>query len=123
MNKHHQKETFEDAEHDLIEDYSEDKELEAAEKEEAKNASTQPKTIGGVKSMFDGEDHPDGYVEERLDAKGNHIRKEVHKGDGWESVSITSESSGPVEIGEMGDIGGMIAMMMQQAAMQHMRGL
>ena len=107
----------------MIEDYSEDKELEAAEKEEAKNASTQPKTIGGIKSMFDAGDHHDGYVEEKVDAKGNRIRKEVHKGDGWESVSISSESSGPLEIGEMGDIGGMIAMMMQQAAMQHMRGL
>jgi len=114
VNTHHQKETYEDADHDLIEDYSIDKDLEAAEKEEAKAVSPKPSIValGGGSTLFDEEDHPDGYVEERLDARGNHFRKEVHKGDGWESVSISSSSAEPMDLGEMGDIGGLIAQMM-----------
>ena len=43
----------------------------------------------------------DDYAEEFTDKNGNHVRKEVHKGAGWSSVSI--ESSG----GPTGSIGGM----------------
>ena len=32
----------------------------------------------------------DDYAEEFTDKNGNHVRKEVHKGAGWSSVSIES---------------------------------
>ena len=118
MNKH-QHGTFEDVDHDLIEDYSVNKELEDYEKLE-NSGSTSPGTgagagNGGVASMFGGVDHPDGYSEDKVDAEGHHTKKTVHKGDGWESVSI--ESDVPLDIG---DIGGIIGQMLQA---QQMRGL
>ena len=36
----------------------------------------------------------DDYVEEYTDKEGNHMRKEVHKGDGWGTVQITSDAGG-----------------------------
>jgi hypothetical protein len=74
--------------------------------------------MGGVASMFGGVDHPDGYMEDIVDASGHHTKKTVHKGDGWESVSI--ESDGPMDIA---DIGGIIGQMIQAQQMQQMRGL
>lgn len=44
-----------------------------------------------------------GYVEEHVDGSGRHIRKEVHEGNGWKSVSISSDS--PLGVGGNGDMG------------------
>ena len=38
----------------------------------------------------DGEE-PEDYVEEKTTADGTHIRKEVHQGNGFKSVRITSD--------------------------------
>jgi hypothetical protein len=59
----------------------------------------------------------DDYVEEHMDANGHAYRKEVHKGDGWTSVSIQAE--GGANLGSMGGdpigeiMGGMIQQIMQ----------
>ena len=33
------------------------------------------------------------YIEEKMDADGHTLRKEVHKGDGWTTVEITGDIS------------------------------
>ena len=94
--------TFMDGE-DMIEDLSEDPALEEAEAEEMKPVGKAGGPGGnplagllggafgggpapGLAGIFD--DDPDfegvdDYVEEFTDKAGNHMRKEVHKGNGW----------------------------------------
>ena len=57
--------------------------------------------LGGVP-----EGGPTDYVEERVDAQGHHTRKEVHRGDGWETIEITTD-------GDI-DVGSMLGQIMQQ---------
>ena len=77
---------------------------------EEKNEAIKPTPAGGIgiedfhiPSIFTDDNEFDGvddYAEEFTDKNGNHVRKEVHKKDGWSSVTI--ESSG----GSTGPIGG-----------------
>lgn len=62
--------------------------------------------LSSLKGLFgEEEDKTDGgYVEEHVDAQGRHIRKEVHEGNGWKSVSITSDAP----LGGSGDFGDVI---------------
>ena len=54
--------------------------------------------MGGDHNQPDGE-ATSGYTETRVDSDGHQQTKKVTKGDGWESVEITSDS--PMDIGEM----------------------
>ena len=112
INTHHQKEAFEDADHDVIEDYSVDKVLEEAEKTHDVD-ELKPVVKGnglGLGSMLDNDaSKPDSYTEEVTDAAGHHFHKKVQKGDGWQQVEISSD--GPMDIN---DIGGFIGQMMQE---------
>ena len=63
--------------------------------------------LSGMPKVFTDDDEFDGvddYAEEFTDKNGNHVRKEVHKGAGWSSVSIQSSggSEGPIG-GPMGN--------------------
>lgn len=92
--------TFMDGD-DEIEDYSEDAILDELEKEEQQNekptgsslASLLGGGIGGIIGDSSEFDDVDDYVEEYTDKGGNHMRKEVHKGDGWETISISKDDS------------------------------
>ena len=74
---------------------------------------------GGLPSVFTDDDEfagVDDYAEEYTDKNGNHVHKEVHKGDGWTSVSYSSDGGGAMGGGDpFGDtfggdiIGDMIA--------------
>ena len=62
--------------------------------------------LSGMPKVFNDDDEFEGvddYAEEFTDKNGNHVRKEVHKKDGWSSVTIESSggSTGPM-IGPMG---------------------
>ena len=104
--------TFMDGD-DMIEDLSEDAALEEAEAEEMKPAGMAggpgvplAGLLGGafgggpaqgLAGLFD--DDPDfegvdDYVEEFTDKQGNHMRKEVHKGNGWSSMQISNSDGG-----------------------------
>ena len=59
--------------------------------------------LSGMPKVFTDDDEFEGvddYAEEYTDKNGNHVRKEVHKGEGWSSVSIQSSGG---SIGAMGD--------------------
>lgn len=107
---------------DEIEDLSEDAALDKLEEEaDVKPAKKQgggnplssliEGSLGGAFGKIMGEDEDmdgvDDYVVESVDKEGNHMRKEVHKGDGWESVSITN--SGGSGSGSFGMGGGGMA--------------
>ena len=98
---------------DMIEDLSEDAALEEAEAEEMKPvgmaggpgnplAGLLGGAFGGgpapgLAGLFD--DDPDfegvdDYVEEYTDQNGNHMRKEVHRGNGWSSMQISNADDG-----------------------------
>jgi hypothetical protein len=71
----------------------------------------------------DGEEEPEDYVEEKTTADGQHIRKEVHQGNGFKSVRITSDGGSGDAIPDLpqmfGGGGGGIPSLMQ-AMMQGM---
>ena len=82
----------------MIEDLSIDPDLD----EDDHKISTPGKTgmnqmVGGKNLLSDilGIDDSLGndYVEEKMDANGHTIRKEVHKGNGWTSVEISGDAS------------------------------
>lgn len=64
------------------------------------------------------EEEPEDYVEEKTNADGTHIRKEVHQGNGFKSIRITSDGGSGGAIPEMfgggskGGIPNMMAAMM-----------
>ena len=105
---------------DVIEDLSEDAALDAFEKKEMEenNEAIKPKSEGGVAdsmsgrkvpSIFTDDDEFEGvgdYAEEYTDKDGNHIRKEVHSGDGWKSIEISSSGGGAGMVGMPGMGGG-----------------
>ena len=76
---------------------------------EEKNEAIKPTSAGGIgdfhiPSIFTDDNEFDGvddYAEEYTDKGGNHIRKEVHSGDGWKSVSYSS-SGGMAGVSGMG---------------------
>ena len=102
---------------DMIEDLSVDAELDKLD--EGVQVAAQKKNPGipglgigdllsGMPKVFNDDDEFEGvddYAEEFTDKDGNHVRKEVHKGAGWSSVSIqTSGGSG----GAAGPMGGVL---------------
>ena len=106
---------------DEIEDLSVDKALEEEDKklmEEKQKAANPTKTGGlnledlmsasGIPKIFtdDDEFEADDYAEEYTDKNGNHIRKEVHKGPGWTSFSLSSGGSSGGPMGSDGPMGG-----------------
>lgn len=125
--KHHDVMVDEDGE--MIEDLSEDFALDAAEEDEfvgsalgtlLRPGNMQPagSPMGGLFGFDDDDDElDDGYVEESMDKDGNTMRKEVHSGPGWTSVSYSSSGGvrgpgGPSPIDDIMD--GMLAAIMQQ---------
>ena len=50
------------------------------------------------------DDSVEDYVEESTDANGNHVTKEVHKGKGFQTVTIKSDGAGSISGGSIGDI-------------------
>lgn len=55
----------------------------------------------------------DDYVEEIMDEQGHTTRKEVHKGNGWTSVEITSDGGGLPIDDMLGGLGGIIEQIME----------
>ena len=85
----------------MIEDLSEDAALDEFEKKEMAEANKPP--VAGVPpnipGIFTDDDEfagVDDYAEEYTDKDGNHIRKEVHSGNGWKSVEYSSTSTGGI---------------------------
>ena len=66
------------------------------------------------------EGEPEDYVEEKTTADGTHIRKEVHQGNGFKSVRITSDGGSggaiPSMFGGGGGIPDMMAAMLNDMA-------
>ena len=62
--------------------------------------------------------HPTDYVEELLDKKGNHMRKEVHEGKGYKTIEITSDQNLSGD-----DIQNLIGDMIMQTMMQDMANM
>ena len=52
VNEHKQNETFVDKDHDTIEDYSKDKDLEAAEHKEKKEGEAEKAPVAGLGNLF-----------------------------------------------------------------------
>jgi hypothetical protein len=112
----HQHSSYTDADGEEIEDLSEDKTLEKDDKSEAEEI----KDLMGkllADDPFAGGEEPEDYVEEVTDKAGHHMRKEVHQGNGFKSVEISSDT--PITDAEIGNIiGEMIAQQMAQDMMK-----
>ena len=81
---------------------------------------SRPGGLGGIlQNAFNMDpDSPADYVEESTDAAGHHIKKTVHKGDGWQQVQIESDS--PMN---MGDVIGQIMQAQMEAAMERSKNM
>ena len=103
VNAHKKDHTFEDKDHDIIEDLSVDPTLEAHEKAEQADVHGEDlKPVGGsiFDNMFEIDDtKPDDYDVEETTPDGRHYKKHVHKGPGYQQISI--ESDEPMNIGEI----------------------